>query len=113
MVSTVKLTTNKFPEPIRAGFLHFSRQYLFPSRVSGRGYKISPVCLCICVCVCLSALSRLNRLRYGPKFGGGVYLDDISDKFEGQGHRSKIKVVMLKNTILKPSYCLAYVDSPS
>ncbi len=26
--------------------------YLIPSRVSGRGYKIGPVCLCVCVSVC-------------------------------------------------------------
>ncbi len=29
---------------------------IFPSRVSGRGYKIGPVCLSVCVCVC-----RLSR----------------------------------------------------
>ncbi len=42
---------------------------IFPSRVSGRGYKIGPVCLCVCVCacVCLSALSQPNRLMYGSK----------------------------------------------
>ena len=34
---------------------------------SGRGYKISPVC----VCVCLSTLSRLNRLTYGLKIWWG------------------------------------------
>ena len=39
----------------------------FPSRVSGRGYKISPVCPSVCVSVCHSALSRLNCLTYGPK----------------------------------------------
>ena len=36
---------------------------IIPSRASGRGYKICPVC----VSVCLSALSWLNRLSYGPK----------------------------------------------
>ncbi len=34
-----------------------------------------------------------------PKFGGGVDLDNISDGFEGQGHRSKVKVTRLKNVI--------------
>ncbi len=29
IVSVVKLTTSKFPEPIGAGFLDFSEQYLF------------------------------------------------------------------------------------
>ena len=37
-----------------------------PSRVSGRGYKIGPVCVCVCVSVCLWALSQLNRLTYRP-----------------------------------------------
>ena len=35
---------------------------VIPSRASGRGYKIGPVC----VSVCLWALSRLNRLTYTP-----------------------------------------------
>ncbi len=30
---------------------------LIPSRVSGRGYKIGPVCLSVCVCVCASVSS--------------------------------------------------------
>ena len=30
------------------------------------------------------------------KFGGGVDLDNISDGFEGPGHRSKVKVTRLK-----------------
>ena len=33
------------------------------------------------------------------KFGGGVDLDNISDEFEGHGHRSKAKVARLKNVI--------------
>ncbi len=33
------------------------------------------------------------------KFGGGVDLDNISDGFEGQGHRSKVKVIRLKTVI--------------
>ncbi len=35
------------------------------------------------------------------KFGGGIVLDNISDEFEGQGDRSKVKVALLKNNILK------------
>ncbi len=29
----------------------------------------------------------------------GIELDDISDEFDGQGHRVKVKVTMLKNVI--------------
>ncbi len=29
----------------------FSAEDIFPSLVSGRGYKISPVCLCVCLLV--------------------------------------------------------------
>ncbi len=42
----------------------FVCQSIFPSRISGRGYKIGPICLsvclsvCVCVCVCVSQLSR-------------------------------------------------------
>ena len=35
------------------------------------------------------------------KFGTGIDLDNISDEFEGQGHRSKVKVIQLKNVILR------------
>ena len=50
----------------------------------------------MCVCVCQLALSLLNRLAYGMNFGTGVDLDNIMDEFEGQGHRSKVKVIQLK-----------------
>ena len=39
----------------------------------------------------------------------GTDLDDISDEFDGQGHRSKVKVAMLKNAIFGASDGLAYV----
>ena len=29
----------------------------------------------------------------------GIYLDDVSDEFEGQGHRSKVGVTRLGNVI--------------
>ncbi len=47
------------------------------------------------------------------KFGVGTDLDDISDEFDGQGHRSKVKVAMLKNGIFGASNGLAYVYSLS
>ncbi len=36
---------------IGAYVLDLTRMVIFPSRVSGRGYKIGPVCLCVCVSV--------------------------------------------------------------
>ncbi len=73
---------------------------LIPSRVSGRGYKIGPVCLCVCVSVCLCVCQLLSSLTT-EKFGARVDHDYISDEFEGQGHRSKVKVTMLKNVIFE------------
>ena len=35
------------------------------------------------------------------KIGVTIDLDNISDEFEGQGHRSKVKVAMLKNVFFK------------
>ncbi len=35
------------------------------------------------------------------KFGTGIDHDDISREFDGQGHRSKVKVIQLKNAILE------------
>ncbi len=77
-----------------------SRTDIFPSRVSGRGYKIGPVC----VFVCLSVIQRSHgqtvwdrNLKFGVRFD----LDNISYEFEGQGHRSKVKVVMFKNVIFR------------
>ncbi len=52
----------------------------------------------MCVCVCLLALSRLNGLTYG-QFGTVIDLDDISDEFNGKGHRSKVKVTRPKKVI--------------
>ncbi len=33
------------------------------------------------------------------KFGIGIDLDDIMDEFDGQGHRSKVKVTKVKDII--------------
>ncbi len=30
---------------------YVSSALFIPSRISGRGYKIGPVCVCVCVCV--------------------------------------------------------------
>ena len=37
----------------------------------------------------------------GPIFFGGVDMDNISNKFEGQCRRSKVKVATLKNVIFE------------
>ncbi len=40
-----------------------------------------------------------------------VDLDNISDDYEGQGHGTKVKVVILENVIFKVSNGLTCVDS--
>ena len=45
------------------------------------------------------------------KFGGGIDLDNISDKFKSQGHRSKVKVARLKNMIFEFSDRLTWAGS--
>ena len=45
------------------------------------------------------------------KFGTGVDFDDISDEYNGQGHRSKVRVAMLKNMIFGVSDRLICADS--
>ncbi len=44
------------------------------------------------------------------KFGRGIDLDKVSDKFEGQGHRSKVKVAIKKNVIFRRFYGVTCVD---
>ena len=54
------------------------------------------VCLSVCVSVCLRSTGR----TVGPtdlKFGARIKNNDISDEFEGQDHRSKVKVTKVKN----------------
>ena len=43
------------------------------------------------------------------KFGTGIDLDDILVRFEGQGHRSKVKVIHLKNAIFRVLACVFFV----
>ena len=43
------------------------------------------------------------------KFGTGIDLDNISEKFEGQGHRSKVKVIHLKKVIFRVLAWVLYV----
>ncbi len=84
---------------------------IIPSLVSDRSIKSVPaVCVFVSVClsVHLSALLRLNRLMHGPR---GPDFNNISNRFEGQGHRSKVKVTRLKNVIFRLSDWLTCASS--
>ncbi len=75
------------------------------------GIKLVPsVCPCVCLSVCqLShgwAVSATDL-----RFGRNIAFDDISDKFKGQGHRSKVKVAILKKRDFPTfSYGVTYVN---
>ncbi len=56
--------------------------------------------MCVYLCVSVWALSQLNGLTV-TKFGTGIDLKEIPEEFTGQGHRSKVQVIQLKNVILK------------
>ncbi len=54
--------------------------------------------------VCLSVCEHSHSQTVGhmvTKFSTGTDLDDILDKFYGQGHGSKVKVTRSKNVIFK------------
>ncbi len=69
----------------------------FTSRDSGRGniYSVASICLSVCL--------RSTGWTVGPtdlKFGAHIedhHNNIISDEFEAQGHRSKVKVTKVKN----------------
>ncbi len=66
-----------------------------PSRVSGRGNIFASIRISVCVSVC-----ALQAEPLGPtdlKFSVHIKDYHISDKFEGQGHRAKVKVTKVKN----------------
>ncbi len=67
-----------------------------------------------CVSVCLSVSELSHGWSVWPritKFGAGIDVDDISAKFDGQGHRSKVKVARLKNMIFRlSSHGVTYVN---
>ena len=54
------------------------------------------VCPCVCVSACTLATKPLDLIM-DLKIGTHVHLDNISDKFGGEGHRSKVKVIKVKN----------------
>ena len=56
------------------------------------------------VCVCLSVSQRSHGWTVWAmdlKFGRNIAFDNTLDKFEGQGHRSKVKVDIFKNVIFR------------
>ncbi len=68
---------------------------IFTFSVSGRGNIFGSVRLCVCLCVCLCSAGW----TVGPTdliFGARIKDHHILDKFEGQGHRSKVKVTEVK-----------------
>ena len=76
----------------------------FSLRVSGRGYKIGPVCACVCLSVCERS-HGWTVWHTDPKFGGGIDVvnTSISDGFEGQGHRQRSRSPGWKNVISEVS----------
>ena len=51
------------------------------------------MCVCVSVCQCVGTVSA------EWKFGTGIDLDGISREFDGQVHRSKVKIIQLKKVI--------------
>ncbi len=52
--------------------------------------------------VCLCVFQRSHGWTVTDlKFGRNIAFDNISNKLEGQGHRSKVKVAILKNVIFR------------
>ncbi len=66
---------------------------VFTSHFIGRS-NISVASVCLCVCLSVYAL---QSEPVDLQFGAHIKDHHISDKFEGQGHRSKVKVTKVKN----------------
>ena len=78
-------------------------------RVSGRWYKISPVC--VCVSVCLSVCQRSHswtiwntNLKFGMNIALWIYNGWV------RRSRSKVKVAILKNVIFRLFYGVTCID---
>ncbi len=72
--------------------------------VSGRGYKIGPVYPSVCVSI-LYCSHGWTVWDTNLKFGVDIAFGNIANKLEGQGHRSKVKVAILKS-VLSRIFCL-------
>ncbi len=61
-------------------------------------FSVASVCVSVCVCLCVCL--RSAGWTVGPtdlKLRTHIKDHHISDKFEGQGHRLKVKVTKVKN----------------
>ena len=73
----------------------------FPPASAVEGIKsVTSLCVCVFVSVCQRSHGR-TVWATDLKFGRNIAYDNISDKFEGQGHRSKVNVAILKNVIFR------------
>ena len=67
----------------------------------------SRVSMCLCVHVSVSQRSQRQTVWHtDAKIGIRFNIDHILDEFDGQGHRSKVKVTRLENVIL---WCLTLI----
>ena len=55
-------------------------------------FLVASTCLCVCLSVC-----TLQAEPLGLKLGAHIEGHHTLDKFEGQGHRSKVKVTKVNN----------------
>ncbi len=72
------------------------REFLPPALAEEVIFSVASVCVSVRPCVCFHSAGR----TVGPtdlKFGTRIKDHHISDEFEGQGHRSKVKVTKVKN----------------
>ncbi len=79
-------------------FYEFYWEFLPP--VSAVEFIKTEPSLCVCVCVCECSHDWMGW-RTITKFCTAIDLEDLSDEFNGQGRRSKVKVIQLKNVILE------------
>ncbi len=71
------------------------------------------VCVCVWVCVCVSLCQCSDvwtAWATDLKFGMDIAFDNNLDEFEGQGHRWKVRVTILKNKIFGRFYGVPCVD---
>ena len=75
-------------------------QFLPPTLAEEVMFSVLSVCPSVCVSVSACTIATKTIGLTDLKIGIHVYLDNISDKFEGEGHGSKVKVTKVKNVKL-------------